>query len=140
MDKNNEQVYDHFISLNTQGLRDRNKSLRLIEYIKQQKAHFIYLQETHFSPDIENSLNLLFSDFHTYHAFGTSNSRGCSILIRKDINFKYLNHKLDSDGRYVILNIERNQNTFSLINIYAPNSKKERNVYFRQLNNTIRDK
>ena len=52
---NNPTINDivHLISLNAQGLRNISKRARLKEWIFQQKADIIFLQETHFSLDIE---------------------------------------------------------------------------------------
>ena len=75
----------HFISLNVQGLRNKDKRARLGQYIKQQKANFVFIQETHFTIELEYLIKQEFNEFYIYHSYGTSNSRGCSILISKTL-------------------------------------------------------
>ena len=52
MTRNSKDIV-HLISLNTQGMRSGPKRARLREYIMQQKANIVFLQETHFTPDFE---------------------------------------------------------------------------------------
>ena len=40
----------HLLTLNAQGIRDKNKQRRFIEWCKQQKADLLFLQETHLTP------------------------------------------------------------------------------------------
>lgn len=101
----------HFISLNTQGLRDLSKRERLKLWIKQQDAGICFLQETHFTEEIEHLINAEFSEWTCYHSFSKSNSRGVSILIKNVLVFSFLNSTIDTDGRYVLLNIEINNIT-----------------------------
>ena len=72
----------HLISLNTQGLRNSAKRGRLT-YILQQKAQIIFLQETHFSLEIESLVENDFESFNIYNSYGINNSRGCANLILK---------------------------------------------------------
>ena len=120
----------HIVSLNSNGLRDYSKRVRLNEWIKQQKADIIYLQETHFTADIIVNVNQQFSDWNVYHSFGSSYSCGCSILISNSIQFKSIKHISHQNGRYIILNSIINDNTFTFLNIYAPNIKRIRNEFF----------
>lgn len=78
---------NHFVSLNTQGLNNTNKMSRLLVWLKQQKAHIVFLQETHFSPSIKNDTLLQTSEWDVFHSFGTTNSRGCSIFILKHVRY-----------------------------------------------------
>lgn len=41
----------HVLTLNVQGVRDRNKQKRVYEWAKQQKANILFLQETHLTDD-----------------------------------------------------------------------------------------
>ena len=53
---------------------------------------------------------------------GTSNSKGTAILINKNIDYNILKSTIDSDGRYIIIDIKIADVTYTLINIYAPNN------------------
>ena len=54
----------HLISMNAQGLGNINKQARFREWIKQQKAHIIFVQETHFTLNIETQLNQSFENWN----------------------------------------------------------------------------
>ena len=123
----------HFLSLNVQGLRDRLKRSRLKEYIDTQNAHIVYLQETHFTNDITVKWLLQeFSEWSFFHSFGTSNSRGCSILIHSSVKFDVIDIHSDTVGRYILLNITIDNNTYTLLNIYAYNDACSRNNFFQK--------
>ena len=123
----------HLISLNAQGLRDRSKRLRLKQWLTQQKTDVLFLQETHFTTEIISSIINEFSEWDVCNSFGKSNSRGCSIFIRKQLNFKIINQTIDEHGRYIIMNIEIKNDKYSLINIYSPNDHNQRNTFFNDM-------
>ena len=120
----------HFVSLNTQGLRERNKRWRLKQWILNQNIDVLLLQETHFSEDLSVTVANEFTNWNLYHSFGSSNSRGVSILISKILDVNVIDLKSDNEGRYIFVNIEACNNTISLINIYAPNDIKSRHSFF----------
>lgn len=76
-----KKPFIYFVSLNTQGLRDRLKRYRLIQWITQQYSHTVFLSEAHFSPDLKNTLTNASKDFDLYHSYGLTNARGVSILV-----------------------------------------------------------
>ena len=124
----------HLISLNVQGLREKSKRLRLNQWIIQQQTDIAFLQETHFTNDVIKTLNIDFEDWSLYHSFGTTNCNGVSILISKKLDSSVIDVISDPNGRYLFMNIETHNNTFSLLNIYAPNDKPSRTVFFRDIN------
>ena len=56
-----------------------------------------------------------------YSCHGTSNARGVSILFKKKNLFKIKDVIRDDSGRYIIIKIESEKETFALVNVYAPN-------------------
>ncbi len=96
----------HLVSINAQGLRDRAKRARLKQWIVQQKADIVFLQESHFTPDLMSTITTDFDEWNVFCSFGTNNSRGCSIMLHNSIEMCVLNKKIDDNGRYIILNIE----------------------------------
>ena len=64
-------------SLNVNGLQNREKRGRAIEWVKSMKCDISYFQETHFDQNIENEINFN-TDFNVYGSIGTSASRGGS--------------------------------------------------------------
>lgn len=126
----NYSKYYHLITLNVQGLRDNQKRLRLLQWIKEQRADVIFLQETHFTPDIVSRVNSDFADFHTYHSFGSNLSKGCSVLINKKLNVDIIDTESDENGRFVFINLNLYDDIFSLLSLYAPNDRISRNTFF----------
>ena len=64
------------------------------------------------------------------YSYGSSASKGVSILISKTLNYDIIVFFIDNNGRYVLLNIEISKNVYSLLNVYAPNDKTMRNTFF----------
>ena len=127
----------NLISLNCQGLRDKHKRLRLIQWLKNQQTNIALLQETHFSDEIITSVDHDFNDWKCIHAFGERNSRGCSILLHKNITYEILNQSTDINGRYILLNIQIYEIVYTIITVYAPNDKKSRNIFYNNIRTVI---
>ena len=106
----------HLISINAQGLGSLNKQARFREWIKQQKAHIIYVQETHFTESIETKINQFFDKWNIFNSFGSSASKGVSIFISKALDYDIIDHFFDKNGRYVIINFQISKSIYSLIN------------------------
>ena len=122
----------HILTLNVQGVRDRNKQRRVFEWAKQQKANVLFLQETHLTTDLFDKFNQQFKGT-VVHSLGTSNSRGVAVLIHSSVCHKVLNTHCDTHGRLIVVNVMIDTATYSLVNIYAPNNQADRNVFFKQL-------
>ena len=105
------------VSLNARGLRDNKKRNEVTNYLKKQSSDIICLQETHTLPSdlwISHSKNAFLSH-------GTNQSRGvCTIVVNPNIEVK--NSKVDSEGRYVILELGWQDKLFQIANIYGPNT------------------
>ena len=76
-------------------------------------------------------------DTKGFHNFGSSNSKGVSILISNQIDYSIIDQHKDNEGRIIILNIEIDKKIFTLVNVYAPNLVRDRNSFFKKLNNLI---
>lgn len=119
----------HILTVNVQGLRDKNKQKRVFEWSKQQRANILYLQETHLTTDIIQNFNNQFNRT-VLHSCGTSNGRGVAVLIHTSDSHNILSVHCDTGGRFILANIEIDKNCYSLTNIYAPNNPNERNSFF----------
>lgn len=121
----------HVLTLNVQGLRNKEKRFRLYEWLKHQNFGVAFLQETHFSDDLFKQINSEIQDFaKIFHSLGKTNSRGVCIMISKKSPISIIDSKSDNEGRYVMLNLELEDNFYTLLNLYAPNDEKNRNVFF----------
>ena len=123
-------------SLNCQGLGQKEKRERLNLWCKNQKCNILFIQESHFIEKHENVINNEIKG-KLYHSFGNSQSRGVTILIKDNIKYKTINETRDNDGRIILINIELDGNIFTLLNVYAPNIRRNRNSFFKKVNNII---
>ena len=71
----------------------------------------------------------------TFHSYSNSKfSRGVSILFKENLDIEVNNLKrTEEDGRKILFNITLNGNTFSIINIYAPNDELKKCDFCRRL-------
>ena len=115
----------HLISINAQGMRNISKRARFKEWIFQQKANIILIQESHFTSDIEYLVQNEFELFDVYNSFGNNSSRGCATLILKSLNANMIDINIDKSGRYIFMNLELNNTIYSILNIYAPNDNNK---------------
>ena len=75
-------------------------------------------------------------------SYYNSQSRGVSIFIKKKKKKKGLKYTIidvhnDNDGRILLINLEIDENIFTLMNLYANNVEKNRNAFFKKVNNFI---
>ena len=79
-----------------------------------------------------------FDSFDIYHSYGTTSSRGCAILISKKLNANIIDTKADQNGRYIFINLEIEITIYSIINIYAPNDQRLRNLFFNSIDSLLK--
>lgn len=109
-------------SLNVNGIGSRGKRNRVIEWIKALKSQITFLQETHFDENIEREIKNK-TEYETFCSNGTTASRGRAISIKKSLSFEFINKFSDSEGRFVLINVQLNNSIFTFSSIYAPNCK-----------------
>ena len=120
----------NIVSLNANGLGDIKKRRKLIVWLK--KFHdvdnkIIFLQETHTTEKLETRWKNEWNNRNIYFSHGTSGSKGVAIIFPKILNYKVNKSYEDANGRYVALNITIDQNTFCLLNCYAPCTNQSKN-------------
>ena len=126
----------NLISLNTRGLGNINKRLRLIGWLN--KTHnaetkIIFLQETHSTLKSESQWKKDWGGRKVIFSHGGSNSKGVAIILPNNPNYIINDTKLSPDGRYIALNITIDNSTFCLINCYAPNKPKDQLKWLNQI-------
>lgn len=84
---------------------------------------FIMLQETHSTPNDER---IWLSEWGGDGIFshGRSNSKGVAILFARGLDISIKKVIRDPDGRFIILQILKEQEKITLVNIYAPTSNE----------------
>ena len=83
----------------------------------------IFLQETHSVPKDEKiwTNQFGFGKGSVVFSHGKSDSRGVLIAFREAVNYKVTEQYVDSNGRYIVLNVLLDSVPFILVNYYAPN-------------------
>ena len=120
------------LSLNVRGLRDFKKRKTIINWIMKQKADIIFLQETYSTPDIVTDWKYQWKG-NMYFSHGSNKSKGVLILIKKDIEFKLKNIKIDTNGRFIVAQCEIQNSPFVLANVYAPSTTEEQVGFFHSI-------
>uniref|UniRef100_A0A8C5PNG3 Reverse transcriptase domain-containing protein n=1 Tax=Leptobrachium leishanense TaxID=445787 RepID=A0A8C5PNG3_9ANUR len=111
------------LSYNVKGLNAPVKRHSLEAEVLRLKAEVVCLQETHFKRLAHPLLRL--RNFTTqYHATGPTRARGVSILIRSNVVFQLHRKISDPQGRYLILICSLNHKTYTLVNVYSPNTEQ----------------
>ena len=126
----------HICTVNCKGLQQSEKRNRLIEWTNQQKCNILFMQETHFTETLTNKLYTEFRG-NLFLSNGVSNARGIAIWLKKELDFKIIDSHKDTEGRFLLLNVEINEDVFTLVNIYGPNNNKARNTFFKYVKTSI---
>lgn len=107
------------LSLNVNGLQAQPKRKAIFEYIRKGAYDVALLQETHCTQNMESIWQaewggkIIFSN-------GLSNSRGVAVLLRRGFDFSIECQQTDAQGRLIILQIKKDQTSYTVANIYAP--------------------
>lgn len=106
-------------TLNVNGIRHTPKRRAIFQDLRTTRSDVIFLQETHSSL---NDYKIWKSEWggEAIFSHGRSNSRGVAFLFARGLDFKLLFQMADLEGRYLIIKIEIEGRTATLINIYAP--------------------
>lgn len=109
------------LSLNVKGLNLPEKRSQVLSSLTTHRAHFIFLQETHFRSDAIPKLSnhIYRTAFHSTNP--ESKTKGVSILVSKNANFQISDSLVDPDGRYIFLKGSYASTPITLANIYCPN-------------------
>ena len=93
----------HFISLNARGLRNKDKRSQVFQWFKCQKANVIFIQETYWTSDIENTVKNEWRG-SCYFSHGSIHSSGVAILFDQTFNVDTV-HVKQNDGRMLLLKV-----------------------------------
>ena len=114
---------------NVRGLRTSiNKRQTLFQRFKEMVKHtgFVFMQETHSDPEIENIWSEEFgSDNSLIFGHGASNARGVCIGIVGDFGQIIKNKIIDPNGRFIIIELTIADKPFVIINAYNENVESQ---------------
>ena len=127
-------------SINCNGLRTKSKLKNVFSLFKTKKYDIICVQETFWNDSFVTNFvkhqwdgDILYSNFNT-------NRKGVAILFRKNAGINILSFNEIIKGRILEVEIEIDDETFNIYNVYAPNGFKERGVFFDEFNNVVHKK
>ena len=130
------------MSLNARGLRDGKKRREILRWLKRYynaEKNFTFIQESHSSKEDELNWKSKWGSSIIY-SHGTKDSKGVMILCPYDMqNFEIIDKWSDTDGRICMLKLKVGDDTFCLINVYAPtkNNQKLQLLFLDNLQNLI---
>ena len=108
------------ISMNCRGLAQQHKRRDVLNYLKNQSADIIFLQETHMTVPLIPYFDSLWEG-KCYHSVKTAKSRGTATLMKGSLSYELISQHCSEEGNLVILACKINNNKFTLVNLYGPN-------------------
>ena len=114
-------------SENVNGIgSDKVKRQAIFNKLKRKGSAVFMMQETHCTQELEEVFKTEFGSEKMFFSNGKSNSCGVLTVISEDYEVEVINVIKDNEGRYLILDVVRNDHVFRLGNIYAPTRNFER--------------
>ena len=123
------------LTVNCQGIGLLPKHTDVLHYLKEKGCQIYCLQDTHFSPGVDEKYVRSHWNGDCYFSSFKSNARGVAILFTK--TFEYKVHKCinDTNGNFLLLDMTANNNRFTLVTIYGPNTDNPQ--FFENISNKI---
>ena len=118
-----------FCTINVKGLRDLNKRLSFLQWLSNIDADFVALQETHAVSCDEASSWFSCFGFDVVSSPGSARSCGVALLFRA--KYSIIKTCFDKSGRFIQAEFTIDGITFSVVCVYSPNLKPDRDVFFR---------
>ena len=128
-----------FASLNVCGLCNSTFRQKTFKWLEELKIDIAFLQETYCKENFVNCFNSSWKGCILHAVTDSVHSRGVCIMFRQKLDFEILNFKSCTSGRILLVNIKIRDEVITLINIYAPNSEKDRISFYSTINAWIND-
>ena len=103
------------ISLNCRGLRNKVKRYDIINYLKDQNAEIICLQDTHLIETDIGDFKQLWNGEIILHEQSTNSRGGVAILLSNTLNYTIKNMIKDKEGNKLVLDIQVHDLNLKLI-------------------------
>ena len=121
------------LSWNVNGLRDVNKMNTVISVIKETHAKITFLQETFWDDNFIETYKHLWNGKIYYNNCNNEKRKGVAILFSSDFPYNIKFVKSDTNGRLLKVNFDIDEETYSCLNVYAPNSPTERIDFYEEM-------
>ena len=124
------------MSLNVRGLNCFKKRKSIFRWLQKKNNSLVFLQETHSTAE---TANIWARDWKGKIVFshGTSNSKGCMILVKEGFDLEITFVKCDNKGRFVLLKGQVQGEPTILLNVYAPNTENEQVEFFKDIDHVL---
>ena len=119
-------------SLNVRGINNKIKRRGVFEWATCKDIDILMLQECYCSKSNVTEWSDEWKG-KVIFSHGSKHSRGTMVLFRKGFDMEIVTKIEDKNGRFIILKSIIQGETFILINLYAPNTMKEKQVFFKDL-------
>ena len=113
------------------------KRRKLFRWLHLNRFDIIFLQETYSDPSLEDVWRAEWGG-EILFAHGSKHSKGVMILFKPSLNVDILEITVDKNGRFLVANININQDNLCLVNIYAPNDQNQQVNFFDKIIDPIR--
>lgn len=125
----------NIFSWNVNGLRSIVKVKKVFALIEEWKSDLCCLQETFWDDELMSEIQHLWNGKIFFN--NSTEKCHCGVAILVNNNLKDYVHVLekDTEGRFISLKFKQENTEFNLMNIYAPNSCKERTIFLVKCHN-----
>ena len=115
----------NIMTVNVNGLGNYAKRQNVLYFLENLGYDIFLIQETHCFefPEWKGSF---------VASYGTSNSRGCAILFKRNLGIRITNQYSGPDGRLCYADIDINGCVTRLVCVYAPNHPSGRQRFFSE--------
>ena len=124
-------------SLNVNGLSDEKKRTNAYQFLKNKTADIILLQETHSTKENQTKRQKEWKGLSIWHSGTKPKSSGVAILFKENLNIAMLQLHSDAEGRIISLTFLFENQTFNLVNVYAPTKNSKQRKSFKKLQKYI---
>ena len=119
-------------SLNVRGLNNSIKRHAIFNWIKSKNIDIFMLQECYCVKEESSTWEEEWGG-KCFFSYGSKHSKGTMIIFKPGLDIDVISTKLDTDGRYIIINLEIQGKSFFFINVYAPNKSTDKEDFFKIL-------
>ncbi len=123
-------------SLNVRGLGDKVKRRGVMDWARSQAFDIILLQECYSTCDVVNQWSKEWDGICIF-SHGTNHSKGVMILLKPGFDMDIKCQFVDELGRYIVIKILIQGKPYVLVNLYAPNTMRDKQLFFRTLCNKL---
>ena len=126
-----------FVSLNVNGIKDKDKRNGIFKWLKEQNADVYMLQETHAVSDEEINQWSIEWNGQIYASNGTNFSRGVAMLVKPNLKLDMKLLEKDTDGRLLLAEKTCDDKKLLLTNVYSPNNRNQREMFVKKVKEKV---